>query len=253
MAHFYISRGDTNAMFTLRKSWVEPVQYGNTFRRVKHDVHVQNLANDEVRARAKAQEIADAVGFPLTAEISDMPLRSITRRSHEEMEAERTAQVEYFLKMRAERETELLALVAEGKIPFGWRKGDEIAKTPMGYLNWVVSEDFEANSEVAKAFRAKVAEYLATLPVKVSRHQGNVGERITFTAKVMKVMNFGSYVYGAPARYMTLLEDEEGNVFKMVGVYLAEVGKTITVTATVKEHSEYNDNAQTVIQRPKVK
>lgn len=253
MAHFYISRGTTNAMFTLRKSWVEPVQYGNVFRRVKHDVHVQNLANDEDRARAKAQEIADAVGFPLHANISDAPLRPITRRSHEEMEAERAAQEAYMAQMRAEREAEMLALVAEGKIPFGWRKGDEIAKTPMGYLNWVVSEDFEANSKVAEAFRAKVAEYLASLPVKTSTHQGVVGERLTFTAKVTKVMNFGSYTYNGPCRYMTLLEDEEGNVFKMVGVYLAETGKVITVTATVKEHSEYKGKAQTNIQRPKVK
>lgn len=89
--------------------------------------------------------------------------------------------------------------------------------------------------------------------VQVSQFLGTVKGKLTVTAKVTKTMTFDGY-YGTTT--MILFKTAEGNVLKWTASGSREsefeVGRTYTVTATVKEHAVYNDIKQTVITRAKV-
>jgi hypothetical protein len=90
------------------------------------------------------------------------------------------------------------------------------------------------------------------------QHLGTVGEKITLTLTIKKVIGLES-VYGVTL--LTILEDADNNVVIYKGNAGAVTinpngsfyneGDTITITATVKEHGVRNGVKQTVIQRPK--
>jgi hypothetical protein len=80
---------------------------------------------------------------------------------------------------------------------------------------------------------------------------GAVGEKITLTLKVERIVVLHSEFYGT--NYITIARTPEGNVVTYKGLTdLGSVGETKTVKATVKDHTLYNNTRQTVIQRPKV-
>ncbi len=80
---------------------------------------------------------------------------------------------------------------------------------------------------------------------------GAVGEKITVTLKVERIVVLHSEFYGT--NYITIARTPEGNVVTYKGLTdLGAVGDTKTVKATVKDHTLYNNTRQTVIQRPKV-
>jgi hypothetical protein len=108
-----------------------------------------------------------------------------------------------------------------------------------------------ARSMVEKA-KARAAERTAAknAPATSGRHMGNVGQREEFTLTIKRVMEHEG-MYGTS--YFHACVDENGNQFIYKGTSeLGEVGATIRVKATVKEHSAYNGVAQTIINRPKV-
>jgi len=88
---------------------------------------------------------------------------------------------------------------------------------------------------------------------------GVVGEKITLTLTIKKVI-FWESTFGT--QYLYILEDAQQNVVIYKGnakVFCVNEageerneGSTVTVIATVKEHSLRNEVKQTVIQRPKL-
>jgi len=83
-----------------------------------------------------------------------------------------------------------------------------------------------------------------------SQHVGTVGKRATFAVEVDRVAHFES-MYGIV--WIVTMRDEAGNALVSKSTsFRAERGKKLTIKATVKEHSEYRDEKQTVIQRIKV-
>ena len=92
-----------------------------------------------------------------------------------------------------------------------------------------------------------------------SQHIGRVGERITVILTVEHIVTMEGFNpvpgYGRTACYcyLSLCRDNAGNrvVYKGSHTLCAKGGK-ITVKATVKDHSEYKGERQTVIARPKV-
>jgi hypothetical protein len=86
-----------------------------------------------------------------------------------------------------------------------------------------------------------------------SQHVANVGDKVTLTVTVDKVISLPRMFYGQAPTYITIGRDEQGNVIVYKGtVDLGGKDDVSTVKCSIKEHSLYNGIKQTVIQRPKV-
>jgi hypothetical protein len=94
----------------------------------------------------------------------------------------------------------------------------------------------------------------------LSRHVGTVGARQTFKVTVERIASFTRPSfgggYGANAYetvWIITMRDEAGNaIVSKSASFHAEKGKALTIKATVKEHSVYQDEQQTLVQRIKV-
>lgn len=84
-----------------------------------------------------------------------------------------------------------------------------------------------------------------------SQHIGAVGDKVTLTITVERIIVLQSEFYGN--NYITIARDEQGNAVTYKGkTDIGNKGDTTTVKASVKEHTVYNGVKQTIIQRPKV-
>lgn len=86
-----------------------------------------------------------------------------------------------------------------------------------------------------------------------STFYGEIGERVDLNLHIDRVFmsefrrNAGWY--GTTVRYMYLMHDEAGNVFKWSTSCFYEEGKDVHFRATIKDHTEYKGIAQTVLTR----
>ena len=85
-----------------------------------------------------------------------------------------------------------------------------------------------------------------------SEYIGTVGERRDFVCKLVSHFAFDSaFVYG-DVTHIYRFEDENGNIIIWkTGNWLDDEQKDFSFKATIKEHSEYKGEKQTVVQRPK--
>lgn len=84
-----------------------------------------------------------------------------------------------------------------------------------------------------------------------SQHIGAVGDNVTLTITVERIVVLKSEFYGD--NYITIARDEQGNAVTYKGkTDIGNKGDITIVKASVKEHTVYNGIKQTVIQRPKV-
>jgi hypothetical protein len=99
---------------------------------------------------------------------------------------------------------------------------------------------------------ARAAERLAqrNAPATSGQHVGTIGQREEFTLTINRVMELDG-MYGVT--YFHTCTDVAGAIIVYKGsAELGEVGATVRVKATIKEHTAYNGVAQTIINRPKV-
>jgi Flp pilus assembly protein TadG len=109
----------------------------------------------------------------------------------------------------------------------------------------------------ANAVRNSIAKMKAEDARRANvKHVGTVGERVSlngltvfFTTRIDPITANGYSPYGP--RYLTVLRTPEGSSVVYKGNYVAPKGSVVDVVATVKEHSEFRDEPQTKIQRPK--
>lgn len=101
-----------------------------------------------------------------------------------------------------------------------------------------------------KATEAEIARVEAKKAAATSKHLGKVGDRLTFTGKVMMVKEFGND-YGAT--FLTKFVTNEGDTVVWWASRELTRGETYTVTATVKDHKTFANAAETVITRGRVK
>jgi hypothetical protein len=84
-----------------------------------------------------------------------------------------------------------------------------------------------------------------------SQFIGNVGDKVTVTITVERIVVIKSEFYGD--NYITIAHDESGNVYTYKGkTNIGAKGETNTIKASIKAHVEYKGVKQTAIQRPKV-
>jgi hypothetical protein len=99
----------------------------------------------------------------------------------------------------------------------------------------------------AEALAAAVAKIVAREAAKAaSVHVGNIGERLTLNVSVvnhtMVQTDFGTM-------HIVAMRDAAGNKLVSKGKFSAERGDNMTIKGTVKDHSEYNGELQTIINR----
>lgn len=104
--------------------------------------------------------------------------------------------------------------------------------------------------EKAKA-RIEARAAAKAVEAATSAHVGTVGERRDFTLTCQFYTAFeGAYGYV----HIHGFKDADGNVFIYKGSNrIAQRGDEVTMKATVKDHSEREGVAQTILSRPKVK
>ena len=114
-------------------------------------------------------------------------------------------------------------------------------------INW---SDISENGRIKSMDEVQKVVKSMTTEESCSEYQGEIGEKITVQVEVT-----GNHPY--EGRYGTgvvhTFEDENGNVYVWTTSSKSiEVGNVITLTGTVKDHTEYRNVKQTVLTRCKV-
>lgn len=91
-----------------------------------------------------------------------------------------------------------------------------------------------------------------------SRHVGKIGERLETEVTVSNVASFDRPCFNASWRQETVwiitMRDADMNaIISKSTSFRAEKGEKLHIRATIKEHGHYNDEAQTTVQRIKVR
>jgi hypothetical protein len=184
---------------------------------------VQAVPNRERMAEVKALALAFQATLTKTGKVATRPAR---KTSPEKLEAARVKREAIRLEKQAEKQKELDALRLE-------------RETKQREIEAEITRKADERENARKEARA------------ASQYVGVIGDRMELVLTVEHIVTLESMVYGRS--WLHLCRDAEGNrvIYKGTGSFAAK-GETVTVKATVKEHSEYKDEKQTKISRPKV-
>lgn len=135
-----------------------------------------------------------------------------------------------------------------------WVCPEEPTWLPTGrYVRICAADIFELKDDVL-LLKDSASDYIKSLQPKSGEYLGNVGQRITVTVIVTKVLEFShEYMRGWPTTtYKYIMKTTDGNTvtWQTSSVYWQE-GHECTIIGTVKEHAEYNGVRQTVLTRCK--
>lgn len=93
-----------------------------------------------------------------------------------------------------------------------------------------------------------IANMLTKVEKPASEYVGTINSKVDLEVTVKRIFGFDGF-YGTS--FIVTMEDSNGNtIVWKTSSYKLEEGKTYTMTAGVKEHSEYKDVKQTIITRP---
>lgn len=164
-------------------------------------------------------------------------------------------------KYQAKREAEAAATAARSAAFFA-KHGDLIERAK-GYKDSFIRDVIDRAVQrcemtdnqaaaVAAAIDRKVAEAAARV---ASKHVGHVGERLSLVVTVERVASFEKPAFNAPwtteVVNIVTMRDAEGNAIVSKGRFYAEKGTKLAIKATVKEHTTYMEERQTLVQRIK--
>lgn len=94
------------------------------------------------------------------------------------------------------------------------------------------------------------------MPKSVSQFVGSVGDRLTVSAMLISVFFYKTHFsYYGETHYIYKFADENGNVFVWKTSSFQDLTENdkYTLTGTVKEHSEYKGEKQTMLIRCRIK
>ena len=125
---------------------------------------------------------------------------------------------------------------------------DHTSYKNLGLICSVFPAHFKAlETEAARKEREQKAREAA----EISKHVGNIGERISFSAKDVRCLTSWEGQFGTT--YVYKLIDVDGNEFTWkTSKYIEPGPNTIKVTGTVKEHSSFRGVNQTELTRCKI-
>lgn len=248
VSKLFISIGATGAFFTLRETYL----YGNKV----YSMHHQNLSQDADEAIAKAITLAEQYAMPLEYNKDTMlyEMREITRATA----AERAERQERIERADAERQAHIDDLIAEQKAMIdnglfhtGQYYNKPFNTAPASYIKWIVNTNFELAGMIhlQSAIKSLVDNgTLKTNDYNLDATVGTVGKRDTFNVTIMRCMGMFNEVYRTYT-YITIMRTDSNACMVSKGAFAADVGDTLTIKATVKEHSRYGEQMQTIVQR----
>jgi uncharacterized protein (DUF3820 family) len=270
----FIGVGDLGCFFTLRETYLHAVpgegSYGNaivngvyqgTFE--VRSYHLRNLSQDPDEAFEKATEASHRSGLKLTTSRESLrdEMNAIHRANAEERERrerERQEQIAAWEAAREEHEAEKRQTILDGKFAFGPYVDKEFAEAPRGYLTWIMDTlpDFEEGSLMkltAQEVLRRVPHLAFPKPVK-DLYVGEPKKRMTFDVTVVRHFAFARESfsgYGVETVHIVTMVDKATGacLVSKSTAFRAEEGEELKIKATVKEHSEYRGQAQTVVQR----
>lgn len=255
--YLFIGVGATHALFTLRETY-EYVMYVRGVPYTEYrSFHHKNLGADPEESFAKAVKAAKELSIPLKTTIEELAndLREISRLSHEEVEEARKAQIladiEYKLEFTADNDYKIMlrAVIKGGINKFGFGKYlgksySNVVVFDRDYIEYILTTDF-----VDELTSFQLEGIIEKEPVpEPSEYVGEVGERSNFSAVVKRIAYFETQ-YGSSAA-VTLADNEGNELMLFTTASFPDIGVPFTFAAKVKEHKEYNDVKQTVLQRP---
>lgn len=268
--YFYISAGQSEAMYTLRYSYM--IVINRAGQKQRRDEYVCNLSTDFDKAVEKAEKHHLVQGSKLYKKPRD--LREITRtdkRTPEQMEQARLAAEEaQRLREKEEEEREARRLkaqleeVAAGRWPFGKYAGKTFIHCGFSYCQyWRDQEKTPVIVALLEQLEKIYPQYFVELP----KHKNvftkwQPKQKVEFDATVIEKFHFQGH-FGFTD--ITKLVTENGELILHKGTRPAvkevvdgekvdtevSIGDVITVKATVKGHGIYEEEKQTYITRPK--
>lgn len=238
-----ISTGRTNAMFTLRETY-------QTTKGVA-SFYLVNLSTNPDEAFEKATAWSKSSGIELytTRHDLDEQLREIERMLDGMSIAEKKAleAAEKKALKDAQWDEYLHECLAKGVYPFGAHKGMKFADAPRSYITWILTTEFEVESRMWHVQEAvTVCSNLVLPSPDPDMIAGTVGKREVFQVQVIKVGGYSSQ-FGW-VNVITMI-NEFGACLVSKGAFCAEVGEFLNIKGTVKEHTMYKQQVQTVVQR----
>jgi uncharacterized protein (DUF3820 family) len=270
----FIGIGATAAFFTLRQTYQHfvpgPGDYGNSVLNGVYQgtieirsFHHYNLSQDINEAIEKATKAADEMALPLVPASADMlaeQMREITRASAEviaERQRASAAAQAAWEAQRAEwdaaRIIQQADLLKAGRFPFGKYVGELFNDVEIGYVNWIMDkrDEFEPVSHM-RALADAVWLHCAALKLPTPDPAATIGEpgkRIELEVRAIRQISFATD-FGQ--KYVTTMVTPEGACVVVLSTSWAlDVGECAKIKATVKEHSEFRGQMQTVVQRVK--
>lgn len=278
---YYISSGELNRMYTLRVSYTEIVGSGEHSYAVIRDHYCCNLSTDKVKAYEKAKErVANKTYGSCTLVDQDKvpTLEDIYRRNEAEMEeARRLAaetskrDAEAFEERCYQSSVDKINKIAAGIWPFGKYLevsfGQELGKNEpdYGYIRFFlnIQPDDEDNTDkhhmsvltsLQNALRQRFS-WILELPVPNDALYGEIKSRETFQLTLIDTFEFFSSFGWQQIRVIIqkfVKDTGECIIYKGSSPVSCKLGETVKVIGTIKEHSEYRGQNQTIIQRPKI-
>lgn len=113
----------------------------------------------------------------------------------------------------------------------------------IGYMSSLLTSYYRANNQNIKKEEKKEE--------KISEYYGNIGEKIQINVTFKHFSSFET-MYGISKLY--IFEDEKGNIFTWFTTTNLDINyeDKITIKATIKEHTIYEDKKQTQLLRVKI-
>ena len=244
-----ISTGRTNAMFTLRETG-----QGITGGIINH--YITNLSINPDDAYTKAQEHSKAMGMPLhtTRHDLDEQLRQIERNLDGLTKAERLELIRLAaLDDALAREQEWLLYCKEcldkGLFPWGNYKDKTLRTLPYSYITWAATTMFDDNTPMALVKLAIIEQCndLILIQPDKTRTIGTIGKRDVFNN--VQIIRVSGYDTDYGWKHVITMRTDCGTCLVSKGAFYADMGSIVNFKATVKEYTEYKEQAQTIVQR----
>lgn len=271
--YLFIGIGEFNHFFTLRETELVAVPgpgpmgnatvngvYQGTFE--VRSFHHFNLSQDPGEAFEKAKQAAERMGLELRSSRDNLrqEMDEIRRATAEQLERRAAEARERDARWAAEREAkeeQRRELIRSGVFAIGPYANKPFAEAPRGYISWLIdtTAEFEAGSLMRLTAEevGKQAGHLAFPKPDPTLTVGEPKQRMTFDVTVTRVRWYDreSFSYGLERIYIATMIDKATGacLLSKSAAFRPEEGAELRIKGTVKEHSDYKGQAQTVLQR----
>ena len=253
---YYLGTGEKTMMYTLRVQWFEKVMFEGEHVTLERDSYIQNLSTNKHSAVQKAAEMGYTIELPLfdLEEIRRNDAEKIVRLREERELKEETE--------RIAKEDALISIIKLGKFPFGKFREQNFEEADTSYIiYWLKSDPQDSvTRSLVSMLRVKFKNLVKILDMKANgEYFGNPKTRYqNIKGTIIEKFSFMGF-YGWNTVMKVISETGELLVYKGAGNLempngdYPEIGDIITFAGTVKEHSQWKDENQTMVQRVKLK